>query len=275
MSAVPEGAAPLVAFGARLRAAGFSVAPDQTVTFLQSVELPGPRSMSDLHAAARASFAPPPDQRPLFDAVFRAHFLGQSLGQSLAAPAAEGTEETVVHEPEPGAMEPPEADDLDTSGGEATGVEALSVRGLDALSEAETLRRFARAAPARLPTRRSRRRRLDNRGDRISMRQALRRAVARDGEVMELPRLAREMRQRRILLLVDISGSMKAQTDAILRLAHALTRAADGVETFTIGTRLTRVTRAPTAVRRPMRGRRTWSRTPAASPPPAAASASR
>ncbi len=240
MSPLPQAAAPLVAFATRLRGAGFPVAADQTVTFLQSVDLLGPRGMADLHAAALAAFAPPPDKRPLFDAVFRAHF----LGQSLAAPAAEGEEETVVHEPEPGAMEPPEADDLDTSGGEATGAEALSVRALDALSEAEALRRFARAAPARLPVRRSRRRRLDQRGDRVAMRQALRRAVARDGEVMELPRLARETRQRRILLLVDISGSMKAQSDAVLRLAHALTRAAPQVETFTIGTRLTRVTRA-------------------------------
>ena len=37
---------------------------------------------------------------------------------------------------------------------------------------------------------------------------------------------------------------MKARTDAHLRFAHALVRAADRIEVFTIGTRLTRVTRA-------------------------------
>jgi len=57
-------------------------------------------------------------------------------------------------------------------------------------------------------------------------------------------RLAREVRPRRMLLLVDVSGSMKAQSEATLRFAQALTRARRGVETFTFGTRLTRVTAA-------------------------------
>ena len=44
--------------------------------------------------------------------------------------------------------------------------------------------------------------------------------------------------------MIDVSGSMKERTDENLRLAHALTQAASLVETFTFGTRLTRVTRA-------------------------------
>jgi uncharacterized protein len=52
------------------------------------------------------------------------------------------------------------------------------------------------------------------------------------------------MRQRRVLLLIDVSGSMKAGTEGALRLAHALVQAGERVEVFTLGTRLTRVTRA-------------------------------
>ena len=76
------------------------------------------------------------------------------------------------------------------------------------------------------------------------MRKMLRQAVQRDGEVIELPRLDRRMRQRRIVLLIDVSGSMKQQTDGYLRFAHALARAGRRVEVFTLGTRLTRITRA-------------------------------
>ncbi|MEM1315362.1 MAG: VWA domain-containing protein, partial [Pseudomonadota bacterium] len=47
-----------------------------------------------------------------------------------------------------------------------------------------------------------------------------------------------------ILLLIDVSGSMTAQTDGALRFAHALVRAGERVEVFTLGTRLTRVTSA-------------------------------
>jgi uncharacterized protein with von Willebrand factor type A (vWA) domain len=47
-----------------------------------------------------------------------------------------------------------------------------------------------------------------------------------------------------MLLLIDVSGSMKARTEENLKLAHALSQAAANVEVFTFGTRLTRVSRA-------------------------------
>jgi len=238
---VPAAARPFVTFAPRLRAAGLPAAPDQTVAFLQAVELLGPRGIADVHRAAVATLAPPHELRPEFDALFRAHF----LGQTLAAPAAEGDdEEMTVHDARPGALEPPEDAEPEAAGARATPAEALGRRRFDALGEAATLRRFARAAPKRLPRRRSRRREPSRHGHTVDMRKALREAVRRDGELIDLPRLRRRTRQRRILLLIDISGSMKPQTERALRLAHALTRAAERVETFTFGTRLTRVTRA-------------------------------
>ena len=45
-------------------------------------------------------------------------------------------------------------------------------------------------------------------------------------------------------MLIDISGSMKEHTEDSLRFAHALYRAAERMECFTLGTRLTRVTGA-------------------------------
>jgi uncharacterized protein with von Willebrand factor type A (vWA) domain len=55
----------------------------------------------------------------------------------------------------------------------------------------------------------------------------------------------RRRRPRRVVLLVDVSGSMSAYADALLRFAHAAGRRdrAPATEVFTIGTRLTRVTR--------------------------------
>ncbi|MFC7575053.1 VWA domain-containing protein [Klenkia terrae] len=47
-----------------------------------------------------------------------------------------------------------------------------------------------------------------------------------------------------MVLLVDVSGSMSPYADALLRVAHAAARARPAsTEVFTIGTRLTRVTR--------------------------------
>jgi len=61
---------------------------------------------------------------------------------------------------------------------------------------------------------------------------------------MRLGRLKRRPRPRKMLLLIDVSGSMKARTEDNLRLAHTLVQATPNVEVFTFGTRLTRLTRA-------------------------------
>jgi len=38
-----------------------------------------------------------------------------------------------------------------------------------------------------------------------------------------------------VVVLIDVSGSMKERTQAHLAFAHALVRAADSVEVFTMG----------------------------------------
>jgi uncharacterized protein with von Willebrand factor type A (vWA) domain len=106
------------------------------------------------------------------------------------------------------------------------------------------LLRLAREAPTHLPQRRVRRRRVARRGDRIALRRALRLAVRDDGELMQLPRLKRRTALRPVLLLIDVSGSMKTRTDDHLRLAHTLGQTLPRIEIFTLGTRLTRITRA-------------------------------
>lgn len=51
------------------------------------------------------------------------------------------------------------------------------------------------------------------------------------------------MRPRRVVLLADISGSMEPYSRALLRFAHAAVAGGTRVEAFTLGTRLTRVTK--------------------------------
>jgi uncharacterized protein len=45
-----------------------------------------------------------------------------------------------------------------------------------------------------------------------------------------------------VLVLIDVSGSLRACSPDLLRFAHAVVRATDRAEAFTFGTRLTRVT---------------------------------
>ena len=50
-------------------------------------------------------------------------------------------------------------------------------------------------------------------------------------------------RLRRLVLLLDVSGSMEPYARALLRFVHAAVAGRQRVEAFALGTRLTRVTR--------------------------------
>jgi len=70
-----------------------------------------------------------------------------------------------------------------------------------------------------------------------------RRALANDGEPIERAFRERSEQPRRVVLLLDISGSMEAYSRALLRFVHATVLARGRVEAFALGTRLTRLTR--------------------------------
>lgn len=242
-SVLPQALQPFVDFATELRANGFVVSPDQTQTFIEATGILGPRSMRDIHRAARATLAPTVDQHAIFDALFRKVF----LGQILSAPASnddDDSDELQAFDDSADDNDPLLADDINEVGEQATRAEALTARSFTRQSESDALRRFRRQAAAALPRRHTLRYRPSKSGKRWDMRRILQDAVRRDGEVIEIPRLARSTRQRPVLLLVDVSGSMKTETDSYLRFAHTLARVSDRLEVFTLGTRLTRVTRA-------------------------------
>ena len=162
---------------------------------------------------------------------------------------AGGEDEDVVRLQEEGRGEdePLLADEANESGLAAARAEALVERRFAHGTTSDALRRLSREAPARLPRRRGHRRMRARRGPFADLRRTLRDSVRNDGEMLRLGRLKRRLRPRKILLLIDVSGSMKARTEDNMKLAHALIQAARNVEVFTFGTRLTRVTRAAAA----------------------------
>ena len=104
------------------------------------------------------------------------------------------------------------------------------------------------AAPRRVSYRRSPARR-----GVVDTHATLRRTLTRMGEPVEIALRHRSTRARRVVLLVDVSGSMSSYADALLRLAHRVTHGAAAgsagggnprVETFSVGTRVTRLTPA-------------------------------
>jgi hypothetical protein len=230
-----------VGFAGLLRRAGFAVAPEQTMAWLAAIELLGPQEIGDVRRAARATLAPPPERFAEFDALFDAHFLGV-FGSHLES---EPSEDEPIRAAEDSSVgpEPIFGDETRESGAKATAAERLSARRLAPGEEGETLRRFARALPARAPRRRGYRWRSARGGPATDARRMFRDAMRHAGEFVRMRRKNRRLRQRRIVVLIDVSGSMKERSQAHLAFAHALVRAADTAEVFTMGTRLTRITR--------------------------------
>jgi uncharacterized protein with von Willebrand factor type A (vWA) domain len=235
---LPRAAAPLLGFGRLLRRFGFAVAPEQGAAFMQAVTLLGPRSMADIREAALATLAPPPDRRGEFDALFRSWF----HGEEAVVTDGESDEETQVRD-DGGEREQQGEELREEEGGElSSAIEQLSLR--EFRRDDDTLTAFRRALPAALPARRSFRTvRTRSRG-KLDLRRSLREIVRADGDV-PCPRLRRRQSvPRRLLLLIDVSGSMKIHTADYLKVAHAAVQGTPQAEIFTFGTRLTRITPA-------------------------------
>ena len=152
MSETARTIAPFLGFAALLRRSGFAVAPEQIVAWLAAIELLGPAGIGDIRRSAHATLAPPQERRAEFDALFDAHFLGALAPGLETAPSEE--EPPRAADDSAGGPEPIFGDDTHESGAKATGAERLSARRFTPASEDETLRRFARALPARVPRRR-------------------------------------------------------------------------------------------------------------------------
>ncbi|MEM7299746.1 MAG: VWA domain-containing protein [Pseudomonadota bacterium] len=237
-TSMPRAAQTFVEFVQLLRQNSFSVAPDQTASFIEAIGLLGPRGLEDIRRAGLAMLSIPRARWEEYDALFRAFF----LDQTTSAPAlGDDDDEVEAFDPRDGEQEIA-VDQRDSEVGDrATRLETLSQREFLTLSDDEVLRHFAQNARRALPRRKSRRRKPTPQGDRIDQRRTLRQAVQREGEVFDLRKTSRQKRQRPIVLLIDVSGSMKDQSEQTVRLAHAVVQVADRAEVFTLGTRLTRI----------------------------------
>jgi uncharacterized protein with von Willebrand factor type A (vWA) domain len=71
----------------------------------------------------------------------------------------------------------------------------------------------------------------------------MRQTLRSGGEVVRLMHRAPTTRPRRIVLLCDVSGSMEPYVRALLRFLHITVVGHGRVEAFSVGTRLTRLTR--------------------------------
>jgi uncharacterized protein with von Willebrand factor type A (vWA) domain len=233
----------LLAFARAVRAGGVPVTQDRAHDFLAAAARLGVEDPAAVRIAGRATLCTGPDDLTRFDQVFEA-FFDDRHGLPQQRPATR-REETTTQLPldDSAGSEVHEADEVVRAA--VSTAEVLRHRDVASLNAAEKQRLaalFGTLRP-RPPLRRTARHQRWHRG-RIDATRTLRSSLRRMGEPAEIAWRRRASKPRRVVLLVDVSGSMSSYADVLLRLAHRLTQGIGAVETFTIGTRVTHVTRA-------------------------------
>ncbi len=232
----------LVAFTRTVRHSGVAVTADRTHAFLRATSFADAGDRQGVFWAGCATLCSSPEDLARYDAAFRAWFSAEGRPSLRGEPATRSVQRASLAPEASGAGE---GEDQMVKA-LASSNEVLRHRDIATLSPAErrslaTLFAGLRVDP---PRRRSPRRGPAHRGE-IDPRRTLREQLRRAGEPGQLRHRRPRSRARRIVLLVDVSGSMEPYADSLLRLGHRMLQAVPGrVEVFTIGTRLTRVTTA-------------------------------
>jgi uncharacterized protein len=239
----------LVGFCRELRSAGIAVGSGDILTFSSAAGLLDPSDLLDLYWAGRATLVSRRESISVYDEVFRRYFLGGAdpVRELLTLKAQVTAEAQAVLEVP--ATDPPTAgheDEQATLGLMASDAEALRHKSFSACTPEElaALRRIMARIRLAPPKRRTRRTTRAPSGRSPDLRRMVRDSMRTHGEPAELSWRRRRVRLRPLILILDVSGSMADYSRNLLQFAYSAKRAADRVEVFCFGTRLSRVTRA-------------------------------
>ncbi len=246
---VSEPADPLVAiagFGRVLRAAGVGADAGRIAAFTAALGCLDGSRREDVYWAGRLTLCADPDELPRYDAAFEAVFGGAS--PSPLPPREPPAPIAVAPAPaagDPGPSAAGDEADRERLYASASADGSLTPQGLCRASRPPTRLRWTGCwRRSRCPVSDARRAvtgPLPAAGSTAAARSTRRsrRAARRPGWRTASPARGRDA----WCCCVDVSGSMAPYADALLRFAHAARRGSSPVEVFTLGTRLTRVTR--------------------------------
>ncbi len=238
----------VVTLSRALAAAGVPTGPDRVTEAVRALAALDPSRRADVYWAGRLTLCRGPDDLGRYDRVFAAVFAGDyPRARSRAVPTLRAVAVPPAVERAAGDADAGSDDDGQVSvlRANASRAELLRHRDVSTLSARERQQLNQALVALAMPgqTRPSRRFRPAVRGP-VDPRRTARELLRDGGEPARLRHRRHTTRPRRVVVLVDVSGSMSPYADALLRFAHAATRRRGArTEVFTIGTRLTRVTR--------------------------------
>lgn len=236
-----------VGFVSALRRAGLEVSLTSALLYAEALSVCDVSSRSSVYWAGRMSLVHRFEDVAVYDAVFGAYWLGSPL--STAGPVVAVSVPVLLQTADADADAGDDEEEVprgDVIAVRYSATETLASKDFADCSddELEEARRLMERLRWQGPTRSSRRPEPSRscRG-RPDVRRTVRAAMRAGGEPMRMHRRVNGRKPRRLVLLLDVSGSMERYARALLRLLHAAVAGRTRVEAFALGTRLTRLTR--------------------------------
>lgn len=234
-----------VAFVRVLRQSGVEVPVGASVVFAQALAHMGIAARDAVYWSGRATLLRRPEDIPVYDAAFatfweRAFATGASVIEDIATATLAIDDDTDDRCGDSGG-------DDDTIAVRWSAIEVLRQRDFAQYTEAEfeQARVLLAQLKLRTPTQPARRYHATRspRQARLDVHRTVHRALATGGEPIRRSYRVRGQRPRRLVMLLDVSGSMEPYARAFVRFVHASMLSSRSVEAFAMGTRLTRMTR--------------------------------
>ncbi len=238
-----------VAFTRVLRGAGLKVPTSCTHTFAEALCAVGLGDRSGAYWAGRATLARRPEDIDVYDRAFAVFFDRRVVDESgdddeeplSITIAVDSDDDTGDDAGESGDASDEPMIELRFSATEVLRHKDFAQYSDDELHHAQELmarlrlvgspRSSLRLGPSRQAT------------PRPDIRRTMQAAIRAGGEPIERHFRQPSQRLRRLVLLLDVSGSMEPYARALLRFVHAAVAGRQKVEAFALGTRLTRITR--------------------------------
>lgn len=231
----------IASFAEALRGRGMTVTPDQMSDMARSLLLVDMARRSHVYAALHSLAVTDPSHRSPFREEFERFFEGaqpQSATYETSTEAGGGGSTPILQTIDAA------TDDEAFSRAGASAVETIGTRDFSGLNDDELA--AARQMVLRMlwePSAiRTRRWRPDASGHRPDLRRTLHAAVGPAGDLLKIERRRRRVRQRPLIIIADVSGSMERYAEMFLVFAHAACQRLSHVEVFTFSTGLTRIT---------------------------------
>jgi uncharacterized protein with von Willebrand factor type A (vWA) domain len=240
----------IVEFCRFARASGISAGVKESVAALEAARAVGVRDKHSLKAALRAVLCSSKEEWDLFDDLF--WLFWRASDRDAGQRARRAQKERALETQSARALLALMGSNRSTTGDEDGGRAVAGASANERLrktdfsevpqSDLQDLERLALQLLRRMSQRLSRRLKIMQLRGQVDLRRTIRRSIGRGGEPVDLAFKAKKLQQDRLVVLLDISGSMNAYSLFLMRFAFALQKYFRRVDTFVFSTQLSEIT---------------------------------